>query len=173
MAWFPACHETWSVLHDASWVNQNHPNCSSTFLSAYVTIYLTNQLTYYLSAYLCNCFPISTVALCSFYGHLQRSCKNAPVCFAMSLCVYPHVTFGQLLEIFVETDAGDVWSGAFTATMYNKIFSGYQPLQMVKRRKNQRFEDHIRPRPQGTEVAGVPIRVIYIGRTRVSVFMSR
>jgi hypothetical protein len=37
--------------------------------------------------------------------------------------------------------------------MYNKIFSGYQPRQMVEWRKKQRFEDHLRPRPQGTEVA--------------------
>jgi hypothetical protein len=35
--------------------------------------------------------------------------------------------------------------------MYNKIFSGYQPHQMVKWRKNQRFEDYLCPRPQGTE----------------------
>jgi hypothetical protein len=56
----------------------------------------------------------------------------------------------------------DVWSGAFTATKNNEVFSGYQPRQVVKWRKHQCFEDHIRPRPQGTEVAGVPIRVIYI-----------
>jgi hypothetical protein len=47
-------------------------------------------------------------------------------------------------------------------SVYNKIFSGYQPRQMVEWRKNQRFEDHLRSRPQGTKVAGVPIRVIYI-----------
>jgi hypothetical protein len=46
--------------------------------------------------------------------------------------------------------------------IFNKIFSGYQPHQMVKRRKHQRFEDHLCPCPQGTEVAGVPICVIYI-----------
>jgi hypothetical protein len=28
--------------------------------------------------------------------------------------------------------------------------------------KNQSFEDHLRSHPQGTEVAGVPIHVIYI-----------
>jgi hypothetical protein len=35
---------------------------------------------------------------------------------------------------------------------YNKILSGYQPRQVVKWRKNQRFEDHLCPRAQGTEV---------------------
>jgi hypothetical protein len=29
--------------------------------------------------------------------------------------------------------------------MYNEIFSGYQPLQIVEWRKNQRLEDHLRP----------------------------
>jgi hypothetical protein len=55
-----------------------------------------------------------------------------------------------------------VWFGAFTVTKYNKIFSVYQPRQMVKWQKIQHFEDHLCPRPQGTEVTGVPIRVIYI-----------
>jgi hypothetical protein len=42
---------------------------------------------------------------------------------------------------------------------HNKIFSGYHSHQMVEWRKNKHFEDHLRP--QGTEVAGVPIHVIY------------
>jgi hypothetical protein len=46
----------------------------------------------------------------------------------------------------------NVWSGAFTANEYNKNFSGYQPSQVVEWRKKRRFEDHLRPRPQGTEV---------------------
>jgi hypothetical protein len=33
--------------------------------------------------------------------------------------------------------------------------------------KNQRFEDHLRPRPQGTEVAGVPIRVSHFSTLRM------
>jgi hypothetical protein len=37
--------------------------------------------------------------------------------------------------------------------MYNKIFSGYQPRQMVEWRKNQRFEEHLCPRPEDTEVS--------------------
>jgi hypothetical protein len=37
---------------------------------------------------------------------------------------------------------------------------------MVEWHKNQRFEGHLCPRPQDNEVAGVPIRVIYI-RARV------
>jgi hypothetical protein len=43
----------------------------------------------------------------------------------------------------------------------NKILSGYQPHEVVEWRKN-RFEDHLHPLPQGTEVAGVPIHVMYI-----------
>jgi len=39
---------------------------------------------------------------------------------------------------------------AFPATEYDEVFSGYQPGQMVERWKNQRFEDHLCPRPQGT-----------------------
>jgi hypothetical protein len=38
---------------------------------------------------------------------------------------------------------------AFPATEYDEVFSGYQPGQMVERRKNQRLEDHLCPRPQG------------------------
>jgi hypothetical protein len=36
---------------------------------------------------------------------------------------------------------------------FNKIFSGYQPCQLVKRRKNQRFKDHLCPRRQGADVS--------------------
>jgi hypothetical protein len=63
-------------------------------------------------------------------------------------------------------------------TFCNKIFSGYQPRQMVEWRKNQRFEDHFRPRPQGTEVAGVHICVIHIparapdSRTRMEMVLQ-
>jgi hypothetical protein len=46
----------------------------------------------------------------------------------------------------------DVLLVAFTATLYNKIFLGYQPCQLVKRRKSQRFKDHLYPRLQGTDV---------------------
>jgi hypothetical protein len=45
-------------------------------------------------------------------------------------------------------------------TLYNKIFSDYQPCQLVKRRKKC-FEDHLFPRPQGTDGCGEPVRVIY------------
>jgi hypothetical protein len=53
--------------------------------------------------------------------------------------------------------------------MYNKIFLGYQLRQMVEWRKNQRFKDHLRPHPQGTEVAEVPTCVIciYLSEPRV------
>jgi hypothetical protein len=43
----------------------------------------------------------------------------------------------------------------------NNIFPGYQPCQLVKRRKNQRFEDHLCPRLQGTDVSGESVHVIY------------
>jgi hypothetical protein len=33
---------------------------------------------------------------------------------------------------------------------YDEVFSGYQPGQMFERWANQRFEDHLCPRPQGT-----------------------
>jgi hypothetical protein len=73
-----------------------------------------------------------------------------------------YICLGILLALFFVVLCSFVWSGAFMATMYNKIFSGYQLCQMVEWRKNQHFEDHLRPCPQGTEVAGVPICVIYI-----------
>jgi hypothetical protein len=37
---------------------------------------------------------------------------------------------------------------------YDEVVSGYQPGQMVERRKNQRFEDHLCPHPQGTCLVG-------------------
>jgi hypothetical protein len=43
---------------------------------------------------------------------------------------------------------------------YNKIFLGYQSCQLVEWRENQRFEDHLRPRPQGTEVGFFAIEPI-------------
>jgi hypothetical protein len=48
------------------------------------------------------------------------------------------------------------------ATKYNKIFSSYQQRQLVEWQKNQHFEDHLHPHPQGTELAGDPIRVRYV-----------
>jgi hypothetical protein len=35
--------------------------------------------------------------------------------------------------------------------MYKKIFPGYQPCKMVKRRRNQRFKEHLYPYLQGTD----------------------
>jgi hypothetical protein len=45
--------------------------------------------------------------------------------------------------------------------MHNKIFPGYQPCQLVKRRKNQRFKDHLCPRPQDAEHPGSPRTFYY------------
>jgi hypothetical protein len=55
-----------------------------------------------------------------------------------------------------------VWSGAFAAIVYNQIFPGYQPRQMVKIRKHRRFKGHHCPRPQGSEVVEIPNRIIYV-----------
>jgi len=44
-------------------------------------------------------------------------------------------------------------------TLHNKIFPGYQPCQLVKRRKNQRFKDHLCPRLQITDVSGDHVQV--------------
>jgi hypothetical protein len=44
-----------------------------------------------------------------------------------------------------------VWCAAFTATLNNEKFSGYQPCQMVKWRKNQSVKDHPCPRLQGID----------------------
>jgi len=41
---------------------------------------------------------------------------------------------------------------AFLATEYDQVLSGYQPGQMVEWWKNQRFEDHLCPHPQGTSL---------------------
>jgi hypothetical protein len=35
---------------------------------------------------------------------------------------------------------------------FDEVFSGYQPGQMVERWANQRFEDHLCPRPQDTSL---------------------
>jgi hypothetical protein len=43
-------------------------------------------------------------------------------------------------------------SVAFPATEYNEVLSGYQPGRMVERCKNQRFEDHPCPLPQGEQL---------------------
>jgi hypothetical protein len=39
-----------------------------------------------------------------------------------------------------------------TMNKFDEVLSGQQPGQMVKRWKNQRFEDHLCPRPQGTSL---------------------
>jgi len=38
---------------------------------------------------------------------------------------------------------------AFPASGYDEVFSGYQPGKVVQFCRNQRFEDHLCPRPQG------------------------
>jgi hypothetical protein len=48
-----------------------------------------------------------------------------------------------------------------TFNEYNKIFLGYQPCQLVKRRENQCFKDHLCPRLQGTDVSGESVCVSY------------
>jgi hypothetical protein len=41
---------------------------------------------------------------------------------------------------------------AFPVTEYDEVLLGYQLGQMVEQWKNQRFEDHLCPRPQGTSL---------------------
>jgi len=41
---------------------------------------------------------------------------------------------------------------AFLATEYDEVLLGYHSGQIVERWKNQRFEDHLCPRPQGTSL---------------------
>jgi hypothetical protein len=50
----------------------------------------------------------------------------------------------------------DVRSGAFPATEYNDVLSGYQRSQVVELWKKQRFEDHLCPRPQGADAVFSP-----------------
>jgi hypothetical protein len=45
--------------------------------------------------------------------------------------------------------------------MYNKMFSGHQPRQVVKTWRDQRFEVHLCSRPQGPGLAGGPRRFYY------------
>jgi hypothetical protein len=51
------------------------------------------------------------------------------------------------------TEIYNAWLVAFTATLYNKIFTGYQPCQLVKRRKNRRLKDHLLSSSSGTDVS--------------------
>jgi hypothetical protein len=67
----------------------------------------------------------------------------------------------------------DVWLVTFTATLYNKIFPGYRPCQLVKWRKNQRFKDHLCPRLQGTDVSGESVRVRYRPGTQAGLYLTR
>jgi hypothetical protein len=53
---------------------------------------------------------------------------------------------------------------AFPVTGYDEVFSGYQLGQMVERWKNQHFEDHLCPRPQGTSL-------IMVGKNILSKFI--
>jgi hypothetical protein len=46
-------------------------------------------------------------------------------------------------------------------TILNKIFPDYQPCQLVKRRKNRRFKDHLCPRLQDTDVSVELVRDRY------------
>jgi hypothetical protein len=41
------------------------------------------------------------------------------------------------------------------------MFSGYQPCQVVKRRKQQGLKDHLCLCSQGADVSGEPVRVVY------------
>jgi hypothetical protein len=45
----------------------------------------------------------------------------------------------------------DIQCKASTATICNKIFSGYQPLHVVEWQGNQSFKDHLCPRHQNDD----------------------
>jgi hypothetical protein len=62
---------------------------------------------------------------------------------------------------YPEIKTTHAWLLIFMATLYNKIFLGYQPCQLLKWRKNQRFKDHLCPRLQGTDVSGESVGAIY------------
>jgi hypothetical protein len=52
---------------------------------------------------------------------------------------------------------------------YDEVLSGYRPGQMVERWANQRFEDHLCPRPPGTSLTmvgkNILTKYIYLART--------
>jgi hypothetical protein len=75
--------------------------------------------------------------------------KEYPDSFKESLPTCDRVNVKQevLLQPFAFVS---VKHEAVSTPTYNKILSGYQPRQMVEWRKNQRFEDYLRPRPQVT-----------------------
>jgi hypothetical protein len=39
------------------------------------------------------------------------------------------------------------WIQVVNTSCHNEVLSGYQPGQMVERRENKRFEDHLCPQP--------------------------
>jgi hypothetical protein len=71
-----------------------------------------------------------------------------------------------LVENFVDSlyllqTVNNLWSVAITVAMYNKILLGYLACKVVKRPKNQRFEGHLCPRLQGTDVSAELVRVTF------------
>jgi hypothetical protein len=66
-------------------------------------------------------------------------------------CKKTYVTNGPI-AIIVPFDCIYIRLFQIYLTLYNKIFPGYQPRQMVKIRKHRRFKGHHCPRPQGSEV---------------------
>jgi hypothetical protein len=56
----------------------------------------------------------------------------------------------RCMHVYTLCKLSDVWRVAFTATLHNKIFPSYQPCQLVKQRRNQRFKDHLCPRLKDT-----------------------
>jgi hypothetical protein len=48
----------------------------------------------------------------------------------------------------------------YKSHQYDEVLSGYQPGQMVERWANQRFEDYLCPRPQGTSLTIVEKNIL-------------
>jgi hypothetical protein len=75
------------------------------------------------------------------------------------MCLQGFISFPYQI-VLSPTHIGEFWI-YWHEVFNNKIFLGYQPCQLVKRWKNQRFEGHLCPHLEGTDVSGESVRVIY------------
>jgi cell shape-determining protein MreD len=62
----------------------------------------------------------------------------------------------SILQTNTMRESENILHNLYPVILWNciEIPLGYQPSQVVKRRKKQRFENHLRPRPHGTDIAG-------------------
>jgi hypothetical protein len=59
------------------------------------------------------------------------------------------LTYSVVQDIFEKLIVIHIRFDAFPASEYSEVFSGYQPGEVVQFCRDQRFEDHLCPRPQG------------------------